>query len=193
MFQVRFHGRGGQGVVTTAELLSLAAFIEGRYAHPFPSADADRPGAPVTAHCRLSEVPIRMREPVHRPDAVVLHDATLRSRGDVLAGLVSGGFVLINSPRDWQELNLERHGELLCPDRTMILPATELALERLGQPTAGPALLGGFAALTRQVSVEAVAAALHRRVPLALAAGSIEAARAAYVHVESQMRQPAGA
>jgi pyruvate ferredoxin oxidoreductase gamma subunit len=193
MFQVRFHGRGGQGVGATAELLSLATSIEGRYAHPFPSVDADRPGAPVTAHCRLSEVPIRMREPVYRPDAVVLHDATLRYRGEVLAGLVSGGFVLINSLRDWEGLDLGQQGERLCRDRTAIVPATELALEHVGQPMAGLALLGGFAALTRQVTMEEVAGALYRRFPLRVAADAIEAARAAYAHVESQLRQPAGA
>jgi pyruvate ferredoxin oxidoreductase gamma subunit len=72
MFQVRIHGRGGQGVVTAAEMLSVAAFLEGRYAQAFPSFGSERTGAPVVAFCRIDEREIRLREPVREPDALII-------------------------------------------------------------------------------------------------------------------------
>ncbi|MGO8864509.1 MAG: 2-oxoacid:acceptor oxidoreductase family protein, partial [Acidimicrobiales bacterium] len=75
MFQVRFHGRGGQGVVTAAEVLSVAAFAEGRHAQAFPSFGSERMGAPVVSFCRIDTAPIRTREPVKTPDAHVVQDA----------------------------------------------------------------------------------------------------------------------
>ena len=77
MFQVRIHGRGGQGVVTAAELLSVAAFTEGRYAQAFPSFGSERMGAPVVSFCRISDAPIRTHEPVTEPDALIIQDLTL--------------------------------------------------------------------------------------------------------------------
>lgn len=87
MLQVRFHGRGGQGVVTAAELLSVAAFLDGHEAQAFPSFGSERMGAPVAAFCRISDTPIRLREPVTEPDVVVVVDATLLHHVDVFAGL----------------------------------------------------------------------------------------------------------
>ena len=81
MLEVRIHGRGGQGVVTAAELLSLAAFAEGLHAQAFPSFGSERMGAPVTAFCRIDRAPIRLREPIAEPDAVLVQDPTLLSEG----------------------------------------------------------------------------------------------------------------
>src|SRR5262245_26409106 len=97
MFQVRIHGRGGQGVVTAAELLSVAAFAEGLHAQAFPSFGSERTGAPVAAFCRIDDGPIRTREPVVTPDCVVIQDPSLCHHVDVLSGLRPGGYVLINS------------------------------------------------------------------------------------------------
>src|SRR5262245_56386427 len=90
MFQVRVQGRGGQGVVTTAELLSVAAFADGRHAQAFPSFGSERTGAPVVAFCRIDDRPIRVREPIARPDAVIVQDPTLLHQVDVFGGLVDG-------------------------------------------------------------------------------------------------------
>jgi pyruvate ferredoxin oxidoreductase gamma subunit len=193
MFQVRIHGRGGQGVVTAAELLSVAAFIDGRSAQAFPSFGAERTGAPVEAYCRIAGMPIRLREPVHHPDAVIVQDATLRRHLDVFAGLQTGGYVLINSIRDWEGLGLDTYGAGLCRDRTVIVPATELALEHIGRPLPGAALLGAFAALTEQVSLDAVNAAIRQRFPDRLAEGNVEVATAAYRLVGASTKEPAGA
>jgi pyruvate ferredoxin oxidoreductase gamma subunit len=190
MFQVRIHGRGGQGVVTTAELLSLAAFLDGRHAQAFPSFGAERTGAPLEAYCRISTEPIRLREPVRDPDAIIVQDAGLRHHVAVFAGLAAGGQVLINSARDWAGLGLDRFGPALRPDRTAIVPATELGLAHVGRPLPGAALLGGFAALTRQVSADAVVAAIRQRFAGPVAAGNAAAALAGYAHVRSHLEEP---
>ncbi|HEX4857875.1 MAG TPA: 2-oxoacid:acceptor oxidoreductase family protein, partial [Usitatibacteraceae bacterium] len=97
MFQVRIHGRGGQGVVTAAELLSVAAFDEGRHAQAFPSFGSERMGAPVMAFCRIDDKEIRLREPVMHPDALIIQDPTLLHQVDLFSGLSESGLILINS------------------------------------------------------------------------------------------------
>ena len=89
VFQVRIHGRGGQGVVTAAELLSVAAFDEGRHAQAFPSFGSERTGAPVVSFCRI-DAPIRVREPIAEPDALIVQDPTLLHQVDVFGGLEPG-------------------------------------------------------------------------------------------------------
>lgn len=97
MIQVRIHGRGGQGVVTAADLISCAAFADGHYAQSFPSFGSERTGAPVVSYCRIDSGPIRLREPVLYPDVVLVQDATLLGAIPVCSGLKAKGFVLINS------------------------------------------------------------------------------------------------
>ena len=97
MFQVRIHGRGGQGVVTAAEMLSVAAFEEGRHAQAFPSFGSERTGAPVVAFCRMDDREIRLREPIMAPDALIIQDPTLLHQVDVFAGIKPDGYLLINT------------------------------------------------------------------------------------------------
>jgi len=104
MFQVRIHGRGGQGVVSAAEMLSLAAFDEGCHAQAFPSFGSERMGAPVTAYCRIDDKEIRLREPVMQPDALIIQDPTLLHQVDLFNGLSPSGYILINSTRSFDEL-----------------------------------------------------------------------------------------
>jgi pyruvate ferredoxin oxidoreductase gamma subunit len=106
MFQIRIHGRGGQGVVTAAELLSVAAFREGRHAQAFPSFGSERTGAPVVAFCRIDTHPIRLREPILAPDALIIQDPTLLHQVDVFGGLTAGGYILINTSRSFEDLGL---------------------------------------------------------------------------------------
>src|ERR1700690_3879436 len=110
-FQVRIHGRGGQGVVTAAELLSVAAFREGRYAQAFPSFGSERTGAPVVAFCRIADAPIRSHEPITRPDALIIQDPTLLHQVDVFNGLGDDGYLLLNSSQSFATLGL---GELVA-------------------------------------------------------------------------------
>src|SRR5215203_4857577 len=106
MFAVRIHGRGGQGAVTAAELLSVAAFDEGRHAQAFPTFGSERTGAPVASFCRIDDHPIRLREPVAEPDAVLVQDPTLLHQVDLFAGLSKQGWVLLNTSRTLDSLGV---------------------------------------------------------------------------------------
>jgi len=174
MFQIRIHGRGGQGVVTAAELLSVAAFTEGHHAQAFPSFGSERTGAPVAAFCRIDDRPIRTREPVVAPDFVIIQDATLLGHVDVLAGLRPDGQVLVNAP-----------GGTPVTGGALTVPATELALRHVGRPVPNAALLGGFAAATGRLRLESVVAAIRGRFPERVAAGNVAAAREAYEMVRA--------
>jgi pyruvate ferredoxin oxidoreductase gamma subunit len=183
VFEIRIHGRGGQGVVTAAELLSVAAFTEGRYAVAFPTFGSERTGAPVTSFCRIDDRPIRSREPIVEPDALVVQDPTLLHQVDVFGGAGGEAYVLINTGRTLEELGLGDLGERFRPERLVTVPASELAREHLGRPLPNAALLGAFAALTDVVSIDAVAGAIRRRFSGATGEGNVAAALAAYAVV----------
>ena len=152
MFEVRIHGRGGQGVVTAAEMLSLAAFDEGRYAQAFPSFGSERMGAPVVAFCRIDDHEIRTREPVMEPDALIVQDPTLLHQVDVFGGCKPDGFILINTAKSFDELGLGDFVAGFHHERLLTVPASELAREHTGRAVANAALLGGFAALSGLIS-----------------------------------------
>lgn len=181
IFQVRIHGRGGQGVVTAAELLSVAAFDGGKFAQAFPSFGSERTGAPVVSFCRIDDKPIRVREPIAEPDALIVQDPTLLHQVALFDGLRPEGYVLINSSHSFAELGL---GELELPGRRMTVPATELAREHLGRPLPNAVLLGAFAAVTGVVSIEAVETAIRDKFSGSAADGNVAAARAAYELLE---------
>ncbi|MEI8406508.1 MULTISPECIES: 2-oxoacid:acceptor oxidoreductase family protein [unclassified Kribbella] len=193
MFQVRVHGRGGQGVVTTAELLSVAAFSEGRHAQAFPTFGSERTGAPVVGFCRIDDRPIRTHEPVVRPDAVIIQDATLLHQVDVFDGLAPDGYLLINTSRSLDDLGLDSFVRRFGRHRVMTVPATELAMKHLRKPLPGAVLLAAFAALTAQIRLASVVAAIEERFPGHVAAGNVAAAEAAYELVRSQIEEPARA
>lgn len=189
MFQVRIHGRGGQGVVTAAELLSIAAFIEGRHAQAFPTFGSERTGAPVVAFCRIDDEPIRVREPITHPDALLIQDATLLHQVAVFSGLGDGGYVLINSARDPGRLAVGGLAAELRLGRLLTVPATEVALRHLGRPVPNAALLGGFCGLTGMVSLDSLHAAIREKFSGEIAEGNIAAATAACGLVRADMRE----
>ena len=189
MFQVRIHGRGGQGVVTAAEMLSIAAFLEGRHAQAFPSFGSERTGAPVVAFCRMDDRPIRLREPIMAPDALIIQDPTLLHQVEVFAGLARDGFVLINTSRTFEALGVGEFARTLRAERVCTVPATELALQHTGRPVPNAALLGGFAAVSGRISVDSVAAAIRDKFKGEVAEGNVAAARAAFEHVRSELRE----
>jgi len=180
VFQIRIHGRGGQGVVSGAEMLSVAAFLEGRHAQAFPSFGSERMGAPVMAFCRIDDKPIRLREPVLQPDALIVQDCTLLHQVDLFNGLAKGGFILLNSKRTYDELGLASLAAGPNHYRIHTLPATELALQHVGRPVPNAALLAGFAAVTGQIRLESVLAAIREKFPAAIAEKNVAAATGAY-------------
>ncbi len=175
--------------MTTAELLSVAAFAEGRQAQAFPTFGSERTGAPVVGFCRIDDHPIRSHEPVARPDAVLIQDATLLHQVDVFEGLDPEGYLLVNTSRTLSELGLAQYVERFGRNRVMTVPATELALKHLGRPLPGAVLLGAFAALTRQVEIESVNQAIRERFSPVVAAGNIAAADEAYDYVRAQIKE----
>jgi pyruvate ferredoxin oxidoreductase gamma subunit len=186
MFSVRIHGRGGQGAVTAAEMLSVAAFREGRHAQAFPTFGSERTGAPVVAFCRIDTTPIRLREPITHPDAVIVQDHTLVHQVNLFAGLDADGYLLVNSIHEVADLGLGDLAEQLRPDRILTVPATALAREHLGRPLPNAAMLGAFAALTGVVSLESVTTAIRQRFPGRAGEGNATAAEAAHRHVVEQ-------
>jgi len=158
MFQTRFHGRGGQGVVTAAELLSLAAFGQGKHSQALPSFGSERTGAPVVAYCRIDDRAIRSHDPVTSPEAVVVQDPTMLQIPGVLDDIAAGGVVLVNSTRTPSALGLDH-----LDARVVTVPATDLARQRLGRPLPNTCLLGALAGLTGVVDLAALQLAMRDR------------------------------
>ena len=183
MFQIRIHGRGGQGVVSGAELLSVAAFLEGRHAQAFPSFGSERMGAPVMAFCRIDDKEIRVREPVLSPDALIIQDATLLHQVDLFNGLSARGCILVNSTRRIDEIGLAGFAHGVQRYRIMTLPATELALEHVGRPVPNVPLLAGFAAITGVIKLDSLVRAIADKFPSPIAQRNVAAAHAAYALV----------
>jgi pyruvate ferredoxin oxidoreductase gamma subunit len=186
MFQLRIHGRGGQGVVTGAEMMSIAAFLGGRHAQAFPSFGSERTGAPVVAFCRMDDKEIRLREPIMQPDAIIIQDATLLHQVDVFGGLKKDGFILINTTRSFVELGLGEFVKGFKPDHLLTVPASELAMKHVGRPVPNVPLLGAFAALGGLITLDAVKKAIDEKFSGAVAKGNKAAAEEAYQIVMAQ-------
>jgi pyruvate ferredoxin oxidoreductase gamma subunit len=189
MFQVRIHGRGGQGVVTAAELLSVAAFEEGRHAQAFPTFGSERTGAPVVSFCRIDERPIRVREPVSEPDALIIQDATLLHQVDLFSGVGEDAYLLINSSRSFDELGLGELSDRFRRERMLTVPAGEIARKHLGRPLPNAALLGGFAALSEMITIDSIEKAVNERFSDRTAAANVAAAREAALYVKDEIEQ----
>ena len=193
MLQIRIHGRGGQGVVTAAEMLSVAAFEQGRHAQAFPSFGSERTGAPVVAFCRIDDKEIRLREPIMAPDALIIQDPTLLHQVDCFAGLKLDGYILINTNKTFEELGLAEFVKSHRAERLCTVSATDLALKHVGRPVPNVPLLGGFAAISGLIRLESVIKAIEDRFSGKVAAGNIAAATEAYNIVRKEMEEAAHA
>ena len=189
MFQIRIHGRGGRGVVTASELLSVAAFLDGKHSQAFPSFGSERTGAPVVSFCRISESKIRLREPIQEPDVILIQDPTLLHSVDVFAGAKSDGFLLINTKKSFAELGIEEFVKGKEPEKNLIVPATDMAMKFIGRPLPNAALLGGLAAATGIVRIESVLKAIEERFPQKIAKANQEAAESSYQFVIEELAE----
>ena len=162
MLEIRFHGRGGQGAVTAAELLAVAAAEGGRITQAFPFFGVERTGAPVQAFCRIDEKPIRIHQNVYEPDIVVVLDASLLPVVDVCAGLKKGGTVIVNTRKKKEELGLKA-------DKVFTVDATAIAMKNLGRPIVNTAMLGAFLKVTNVVPLDALKRAIGQRFKAELA------------------------
>ncbi|MEI9476695.1 MAG: pyruvate ferredoxin oxidoreductase subunit gamma [Deltaproteobacteria bacterium] len=162
MIEIRFHGRGGQGAVTSAEILALAAIEEGRYAQAFPSFGPERRGAPVIAFCRISDEPIRIRANIYEPDLVVVLDSSLLKVVKVAAGLKPEGILVTNtklSPEDMKKVK----ADMGIKNRVGAVDATKIAMEVLGLPITNTTMLGSLLKASEVVKKESVIHPLQER------------------------------
>ncbi len=180
MIEIRIHGRGGQGVVTAAEMLSIAAFAEGKHSQAIPSFGSERMGAPVVAYVRIDDEPIELCEPVMSPDLLIIQDPTLFHAVDVFSGLGADGFMLINTSRDVEDLRIGEAVQRLPKGNVATVAATELAMRHLGRTTPNTALLGALAALTDVIRFSSVVKAINDKFSGEVAERNICAAEAAH-------------
>ena len=137
-------------------------------------------GAPVTAFCRIDDREVRLREPISKPDALIIQDPTLLHQLDLFSGLSAGGYLLINSTRSLVELGIDEITAKLPPGHACAVPATELALKHVGRPLPNAALLGAFAAISGQFHLESVLKAIRDKFPGRVGESNATAAQAAY-------------
>ena len=154
IIDVRFHGRGGQGVVTGARILAEAALLEGGFVHSFPSFGPEREGAPVAGFTRFSKEPFTVKTEIYQPEGVVVIDSTLLGTVDVLQGLKDNGVVIINHSDD--TIVRKKLGKLPPGTKLGILDGTSIAKEVIGRPIANTICLGSLIRITEWVKLESI-------------------------------------
>jgi 2-oxoacid:acceptor oxidoreductase gamma subunit (pyruvate/2-ketoisovalerate family)/2-oxoacid:acceptor oxidoreductase delta subunit (pyruvate/2-ketoisovalerate family) len=174
VLEIRFHGRGGQGAVTSAELFAQAAIMEGKYAQAFPSFGPERRGAPVVAFCRIDDQPIFLRTNINEPDIVMVLDPSLLSVVDVTSGLKDHGILIINSEKE------PRHFMLDKLDKAATINATQIALDILKRPITNTVLLGALARISAVVKIESIITAIEQRFDAKNAARNVQALQKAF-------------
>jgi len=148
--EIRLHGRGGQGSVTAAEIIAVAAFEDKRFSQAFPAFGVERRGAPVMAFARIADKPIRVRSQIYEPDYVIVQDVTLLDVVDVASGLKPDGKIIINTDRSREQLKLNTKAEVINID------ATKIAMEILGRPIVNTTMLGAFCGASREIGLESL-------------------------------------
>jgi pyruvate ferredoxin oxidoreductase gamma subunit len=179
MKEIRIHGRGGQGSVTAAELLAVAAFEDGKFSQAFPAFGVERRGAPVMAFVRLDDKPIRLRSQIYEPDYVIVQDATLVDVVDVARGTKPEGFILINTEKS------PEHFKMVTKASIKTLDATKLAMDFIGKPIVNTTLIGAFAGVSGMIKPESIKNAVMERFPGKVGEKNADAIQAAYDMMEA--------
>ncbi|KKH97516.1 pyruvate ferredoxin oxidoreductase [Methanosarcina sp. 1.H.T.1A.1] len=174
MKEIRIHGRGGQGSVTAAEMISIAAFEDGKFSQAFPAFGVERRGAPVQAFTRISDSPIRLRSQIYAPDYVIVQDATLLETVDVASGIKDDGVIIVNTTEKPESLKLDTKA------RVMTVDATKVAMDIIGLPIVNTVLLGAFAGATGEINVESIKKAVRDRFSGKVAEKNAQAIQKAY-------------
>jgi len=173
MKEIRFHGRGGQGAVTAAQVLAKAAAIDGKYCQAMPSFGVERRGAPVTAFTRIGDEFILRRQSIRHPNYVVVLDPSLLDIVDVTDGIKEDGALMINTEKSKEELGIDF-------ENVKTVDATTIALETFGKPFVNTVMLGALVKTTGIVSLEAVKKAIKERFPGELRDANVKAVEKAY-------------
>jgi len=176
MIEIRFHGRGGQGAVTAAEILAKAAFEDGKYSQAFPFFGVERRGAPVMAFTRIDDKPIQIRYQVQNPDYVVVLDDGLLDVVDVFSGIKEDSKVVINTNKK------DKIDKTKCKE-TYDIDATGIALENLGVPIVNTVMLGSFAKKSGEVTLDSIIKVINETFPQKLAEKNSKAATIAFEQI----------
>ncbi len=177
LVEIRWHGRGGQGGVTSAELLAKAAYLDGyKGVQAFPFFGAERRGAPVKAFTRISDREINVRCQIYEPDIVAVLDPDIIDLIDVCEGLKDDGIVIVNTPKAPSELDLRGH--VYTFDGTGI--ALRHGLLVAGLPVVNTTMLGAFARATGLVKLETVQRVIMEKWPGKVGERNAEGAKEAY-------------
>ena len=179
MTEIRWHGRGGQGAVASAEMFAIAAIEEGKSAQAFPSFGPERRGAPVMAFTRVSDEFIHLRTGITEPDVVVVLDPTVMSAVDVTAGLKDGGIVVANTSKGREKLAKEFN----ITARLATVNAGRIAHEEIGRPITNTTMMGALVKVTGLVELDSLAEQIEKRFP-GVAEKNIKAMRRAYEETE---------
>jgi len=162
LIEVRWHGRGGQGIVTVSRLLAHAALLDGKHVQAFPEFGPERRGAPVTGYTRISDEPIVIHSHIYNPNIVVIVDPTLLGKIDVTRGLVENGTVVANSDKEPKELKKELEVEKA---QVYTVNAARIALDILGRPIYNTAMLGALIKTVPLVSMDSLSKVIQERFP----------------------------
>jgi pyruvate ferredoxin oxidoreductase gamma subunit len=159
MLEIRFHGRGGQGAVTSVELLALAAINEGKFAQGFPSFGPERRGAPVLAFLRIDDKAIGLRCKIAKPDVILILDPSLIRIQNPTADLKPNGIIVLNTNKSHAEVRRE----FGFKQKLALVDANTIAKEVLGVPITNTTMLGALIKATGAVAVESMGEPLRER------------------------------
>ena len=159
MHQIRIHGRGGQGVVTAAELIAAAAFKDGKFAQAFPSFGVERTGAPIEAFARIDKKQIRTREQVNNPDILIIQDPTLIDNERIKRGCGGKTVIIINTAKEKKDIKIKG----VAAKNIYAVNATKIALATLGKNIVNTTILGAFARATGLVSLNSLKEAIKEK------------------------------
>ncbi|MFH1232716.1 MAG: pyruvate ferredoxin oxidoreductase subunit gamma [Patescibacteria group bacterium] len=158
MLQIRIHGRGGQGVVTAAELIAIAAFIDGKQSQAFPSFGVERTGAPVESYVRIDDKPIKTHEQIYQPDILIIQDSTLLNNPSLTNGINSKTKIIINTTKNKTDLKLK-----LPKSNIYTIDATKIAMEILGKNIVNTVILGAMSKFTGLISLDSLKKAIREK------------------------------
>jgi len=177
LVEVRWHGRGGQGVVTVSRLLAYAALLDGKYVQAFPEFGPERRGAPVTGYTRISDEPIRIHSYIYNPDIVVVVDPTIMGSIDVTKGLAENGIIVANTEKSPEELKSQLEAEKA---KVYTVNAVRIALDILGRPIYNTAMLGALIKASPLVTLDSLSRVVKERFPGAVGEKNVAVIKRAY-------------
>lgn len=187
MIEIRWHGRGGQGVVTASKLLASSALAEGKYIQAFPEFGPERMGAPIRSFTRISNEPITIHSQVTSPDVVVVLDPTLIGEIDLTEGLKEDGILIVNTTKSPKELKKDLN---LKEKRIYSLDATRIARESIGRPIPNVPMLGALVKATGLLKLEQVTKAIKesfkKKFKDEVIEGNVKALERAYREVKEE-------